>query len=64
MKRVREPLVVMPSLEAALAKTLKGKAASTIHISQINPLIPGLTSADEGPHGDDRDGSEVEGDWY
>ncbi|CUF86599.1 transcription factor, putative [Bodo saltans] len=57
-KRARDQYVEHTSLESALQKALKGKGASTIKLSQLDALIPGLED------GAQSDNGSVDDDWY
>lgn len=57
-KRAREQYVEHPSLESALQKALRGKGASTINLSQLDALVPGLEDGAQSDHG------SIDDDWY
>jgi transcription factor IIIB 90 kDa subunit len=57
-KRARDQYVEHASLELALQKALRGKGASTINLSQLDALVPGLED------GAQSDNGSVDDDWY
>lgn len=65
-KRRRDPVTEQNTVQQAIARALRGKGASTINLSQLDSLIPGLST--DGNVGDDRstqsDNVSVDDDWY
>lgn len=58
-KRRRENITEQESVETAIAKALRGRGASTVNLSQIGVLIPGLS--EDAPISDT---ASVDDDWY
>lgn len=57
-KRARELLVEHSTMEHALQRALRGKGASSINLSQLDALVPGLEDAVASDNG------SVDDDWY
>jgi transcription factor IIIB 90 kDa subunit len=57
-KRSREQYVEHSTMEAALQRALRGRGASSINLSQLDALVPGLEDAMSSDNG------SVDDDWY